>query len=170
MNEPVRPWLRDSSTLGWMWSVLRKFDQVLKCVASASPRRCEWRRLGQKENVSGVNETRGTPLNRRDKLKHIIDLLFRHDRLAVNSGNVIVFFVTSDQWRNECLLADKCLWFIAGWHELHVSIRLGDVYSISSFRSFLYLSHLFYMQNIFTWLFEVNCIGPYNRIFVKIMF
>lgn len=104
---------------------------------------CEWRRLGRKENVSGVNETRGTPLNRRDKLKHIIDLLFRHDRLAVNSGNVMVFFVTSDQWQSKCLLADKCLWFIARWHELHVSIRLGDVYSISSFRSFLYLSHLF---------------------------
>lgn len=44
-----------------------------------------------KENISGVNETRETSLDRRDKLKHIIDFLLRHDRLATNSAGVMVF-------------------------------------------------------------------------------
>ena len=51
----------------------------------------------RKENVCVVNEARGTSLDRRDKLKHIIDLLFRHDRLAVNSAGRDGFFVTSDR-------------------------------------------------------------------------
>lgn len=65
---------------------------VLACIACASVRTATSRRLDRKGTVSGVNEKHGVSLDRRDKLKHIIDPLFRHDRLAAaNSAGVMVF-------------------------------------------------------------------------------